>query len=303
MGFCPKCKMEYQDGIVECADCHVKLVEQLLNPNYVPLLSLKSAAVAEKFCKYLEYSHITVDSETACDNKIILTGLPKTETKLRSSWNTFVLMEIGGELQNDLLEEDEAFDILHTAIPKQLQKSITDAAIRQESSIPVGEKNEEDNDEAAQNLFRAPGGNYESMEKKAEDSYGSAILLISFGLLGSIYTLLNIFKIFNHFQGPFSLGLLLVFFLVLFVMGIYTWKQYHVYRTQAAEEADFKEVIFQWLTANITKECLPGNPEEYPQEELDLIRMNWISQELINSFPNLSADAAGEYSEEFYDSL
>ncbi len=27
--FCPKCKAEYEKGILECADCHVALVEQL----------------------------------------------------------------------------------------------------------------------------------------------------------------------------------------------------------------------------------------------------------------------------------
>ncbi|HEX2954161.1 MAG TPA: DUF2007 domain-containing protein [Bacillota bacterium] len=29
--FCPKCKYEYVDGIVECADCHIPLVEKLPN--------------------------------------------------------------------------------------------------------------------------------------------------------------------------------------------------------------------------------------------------------------------------------
>ena len=29
MAWCPKCRNEYREGIEECADCHVPLVEEL----------------------------------------------------------------------------------------------------------------------------------------------------------------------------------------------------------------------------------------------------------------------------------
>lgn len=32
MPFCPKCKAEYRDGFTECADCGVKLVEEIKQP-------------------------------------------------------------------------------------------------------------------------------------------------------------------------------------------------------------------------------------------------------------------------------
>jgi hypothetical protein len=30
--FCPQCRVEYREGFVECADCHVPLVERLREP-------------------------------------------------------------------------------------------------------------------------------------------------------------------------------------------------------------------------------------------------------------------------------
>ena len=37
MPWCPNCKNEYVDGIKECADCHVTLVEQL-EEDFVPVI-------------------------------------------------------------------------------------------------------------------------------------------------------------------------------------------------------------------------------------------------------------------------
>jgi len=38
MGWCPRCKAEYVEGIVECADCHIPLVEEkpVDDVEYVP---------------------------------------------------------------------------------------------------------------------------------------------------------------------------------------------------------------------------------------------------------------------------
>ena len=39
MSFCPKCRCEYREGIMECADCHTKLVPMLPEeqpPDYTP---------------------------------------------------------------------------------------------------------------------------------------------------------------------------------------------------------------------------------------------------------------------------
>ena len=52
MPYCPNCRYEYKEGVKECPDCGVPLVEKLTEEfpegiNYVPLKSLPSRLYAE----------------------------------------------------------------------------------------------------------------------------------------------------------------------------------------------------------------------------------------------------------------
>lgn len=56
--YCPKCKIEYEEGIHSCADCNVELVPTLENVVWMkPLIKVKEVEV-EELIKYLEYSGI-----------------------------------------------------------------------------------------------------------------------------------------------------------------------------------------------------------------------------------------------------
>jgi uncharacterized membrane protein YkvA (DUF1232 family) len=64
MPWCPKCKAEFVDGITECSDCKVPLVDEL--PEEEELFALyqtKKESIAKKLVKYLEYSGVDVTSE------------------------------------------------------------------------------------------------------------------------------------------------------------------------------------------------------------------------------------------------
>lgn len=125
MAFCPICKMEYREGVTECADCHVALVDVLPHAKQSLLLRIKSERVFGKFKKYLEYSKIPVETEYHLeDARFDLYVLPKHENKVKAAWETFLLMELGGELGGEIQQEEAAADLLHANIPKQVQKDI-----------------------------------------------------------------------------------------------------------------------------------------------------------------------------------
>ena len=54
--WCPKCKMEYREGITVCADCGTELVEEL--ENLVDVCEIKGEEPANEMMEFLKYSGI-----------------------------------------------------------------------------------------------------------------------------------------------------------------------------------------------------------------------------------------------------
>ncbi len=326
MAFCPICKMEYREGITQCADCHVDLVDTLPHAKQCLLLRIESERVYGKFKKYLEYSKIPVESEYHLeDARFDIYGLPKHENKVMAAWETFILMELGGELGPEIQKEEAAAGILHTNIPKQVQKDIlrfqAEASAASAADVPdASEANaepeadgsvlsdrelteEESVEEVARRLMHPDGGSYESMEHKAEESYGSAITLLLFGSLGIVYMILNMAGVLSHFERGFSQWLLLIFFAVLDGIGVYTWKQYRTYKEKAVEETALREQLQQWMKETFTPAAFAKlNEEDLSPEELDIVRLDWMAKSIQAAYPELSENAAYQYADDFYNS-
>ena len=59
MAICPKCKLEYEDGITLCTDCNCPLTDKL--PDFelsVPIYYDKNEEYISKLTEYLKYSKI-----------------------------------------------------------------------------------------------------------------------------------------------------------------------------------------------------------------------------------------------------
>lgn len=102
---CPKCGMEFKDGIENCTDCGTKLVEDLKEASVemTPLLSLPAEYV-DRMCAYLTYSDITaktVPNEEAEGEKILLVSSPQKELAAKHA-SVF----LSQEPLTDYMEED-----------------------------------------------------------------------------------------------------------------------------------------------------------------------------------------------------
>src|SRR5215472_8269813 len=68
--FCPQCQAEYREGFVECADCHVRLVDRLFEPGTL------ADSLADPHDQVGE-ADLDVLIQTGCDNPVAI-GLAKT---------------------------------------------------------------------------------------------------------------------------------------------------------------------------------------------------------------------------------
>lgn len=112
---CPKCGMEFKDGIVICTDCGTTLVRDLQEAQVemVPMISLP-AAYATRLCAYLVYSDIKAEAvvnEENPDEKIILVSASQ-KTLASKHAGVFLTQEPLEEALSEVNEEDEPEDAL-----------------------------------------------------------------------------------------------------------------------------------------------------------------------------------------------
>lgn len=61
MPYCPKCKTEYIEGITECSDCHIPLIDREKDLQIPPVLLISTEVeIARKIKEFLGYSGIDV---------------------------------------------------------------------------------------------------------------------------------------------------------------------------------------------------------------------------------------------------
>lgn len=141
---------------------------------------------------------------------------------------------------------------------------------------------------------------YESLSRKAEESYGSAILLLLFGVALIGNSVLNLLSVFNHFN-TFGSIVLAIFGAALTCSGIYTWKQYRSYSANAASEASSIDALKRWLAATYPSEVLSDMDDAaLSVEENELAKMEIVLRASMIQFPELSEEALTEFVDEYF---
>jgi len=263
MKICPKCKNEYREGITHCADCNCELISEETQKEEKKLLIEAPFPAAKKALEYLEY----------CKFKTIT--LEETDEEGVSA------------LYCGMKEYKEAMKQVSVFVYEEQRKAM-EAELAKMKPEEMEELQEEES------LLVPPSNIYQNYEAKAEDNKSSAISFLLIGALGSVVVALSWFGYLPFYIGGkgnwFSHGVMFVFFVIFFIVGIISAKNVGKYRELAGKEADAQGELERYLSEQFTKEVLSGI-EADTEEEAYFKRMTYMREKIAEAFPKESENA------------
>lgn len=309
MAWCPICKSEYREGFTECSECKVPLVETLRQTNQTLLCTFSDKDISEKFTAYLKFSKINcsveeqngfisilVDNNKLHDGVVAVQAFVKVEDDLFSQKNIDSSFFIGSktELLKELQEENET----ETGdSPENFQAEESHAAVNaddDETDLP--------SEEEIMNLNAFSSRDsviYESKTSKAEENYGSGVMLICIGVIGVAA------KIWDQKNNPgFNDIIAYLLFAAMVIYGVYSIKRSQKYRKEAEEEKEFTASVQKWLESHIEKADLIAQdiPGDTPEANY-FRRTEYIKSRIDSEFPDLEDNFADSLVEDFYDTI
>ena len=255
MAWCPICKNEYREGITECSECKVPLVDNLEDCKLVKILYGTQEGL-EELKEYLEYNavkpvQIDFDKEEGSEALFV-----SEKDKLRSIKLISTLMK---QKQLEQLEANKEMEF-------------TDVK-PQDTSAMLG------------------FSDYTSNAKKAEDNKSAAYALLGVGVLGIVFVVLGFLDVLPFHPGNRYLlyGVLGAMFALFFVMGCISLKNAKGFEKKAITENTLTDTIKEWCVANLTKDVIDSSFQTAgkSEEELYFYRASFMKKRLNTQFMNL----------------
>ncbi|MBP3542931.1 MAG: hypothetical protein J6J86_01755, partial [Lachnospiraceae bacterium] len=221
MPWCPKCKLEYVEGIKVCPDCGSALVDSLekLAKSSLRPVFVGNQALAERIAQFLDYSHIK--SVTAGD--VTPKGYPVLVSEK---------------------EFDEAMKLVQVFMYNEMQRAQqTNAAMQAHAKAQMqqNQQTESQQTQAPQQQTQPPKkvGPYVKKADKYEDMRTSGIMLLGVGVVGAVFMVLKLIGLIPLSLGKASflfditMGALFLFFIV---TGLSSLKRAKELKSEVGEE-------------------------------------------------------------------
>lgn len=321
--WCPKCKMEYREGITVCADCGTELVEEL--ENLVDVCEIKGEEPANEMMEFLEYSgigkikkewveenerfRILVDMKDVQKAEKLVHGflLGKAEEQqteqLRqpeeeSGTEDFLAEdETGAEADEESVMAEDGDGTEEEAVPVEGQAG---AAGDSGTESLFDEKVEE---ETVELLYHREGKEFVKKSEKYKDVKFSGYTLMIFGILGGVYLALTQFKVIPLSYDMLILCILGVLFAGFLVAGVVSLVKAGKIKKEIPAEEEEMESINQWMEEEITEEKLAGWRDEGVSDmENDLLVTAKFHRYVAEQFPEKDGGMIEKLVDEFYES-
>ena len=143
---------------------------------------------------------------------------------------------------------------------------------------------------------------YTNAEDSFQENMSTAWSFLGIGIVGAIFTLLNLTGVLHIMQGFIQKGVSLALFLGFIIYGIMVIRSKKDMLAKVEKEKADRNKFKDWMKTKFTEEVLSnlGSVDSSP-EELELIQINYMSEELIKHFPEINPNFADRLAEEFFD--
>lgn len=143
---------------------------------------------------------------------------------------------------------------------------------------------------------------YTNAEDSFKDNMSTAWSFLGIGAVGTVFTLLNLAGVLHIMQGFMQKGVSLVLFLGFMIYGIVVIRSKKDMLAKVEKEKADRNKYKDWMKEKFTEEVLSNlGTMEASAEELELLQINYISEELVRHFPEINPNFADRLAEEFFE--
>ncbi len=145
---------------------------------------------------------------------------------------------------------------------------------------------------------------YTSAKEKYEDNKSSGWTFTVFGIIGFIFTLLNLVKIFNIYSSAFQFVVSGCMFAAFIVVGIVSFKNADHYKSLISKEEEDTAKYKAFLKENVTYRSTIACQDPLAEKEAnELVVIENIKESMVTEFPDIDTDLAYALAEEHYDAI
>lgn len=293
MPWCPKCKLEYVEGIKICPDCGSSLVETLekLRESSLRMVFCGNEALAERVAQFLDYSGIKSVTAGALTPK----GYPVLVSE-KEYEDAMKLIQVF--MYNEMQRAEQAKSQQSQTVSAQ-----TETEEKAEASQPQVSQSQ------MQRVQPQKSGVYVKKADKYEDMHSSGIMLLLVGGIGAILMVLKIAGIL-----PLSLGkasflfdiTMSALFLFFIVSGLSSLRRAKELKSEVGDEAKNTNDLTEWFLSEFNADKIDTIvfDDDDTQEELKYFnRSAFIKQALRHRQPDIDSSYLEDLAENIYQTL
>lgn len=273
MPWCPNCKNEYVDGIKECADCHVTLVEQL-EEDFVPVIFGEEEEIY-KLNTFLEANEFTkaIIRPSEEDNFFELVVPASLEKRVKQMISVYSMHKAKTEMTNLNHSDDEMESAESDENPLRPNQSMKSS--------------------------------YTTQKDKAENYKTSAYTLVSVGILGLVFLVMALIGMFPVRFGILTYLIMGGMFLLFLVSGIASYRSYKKSSQDAVMENHLSKEIMEWCKGNLNPLNIDQvfETEQIPDEVRYFKRIDRMKECIRETYLNLDEGFLDALVEEIYPAI